>query len=578
VAGGSGSENDFVPPTENVRREGAVDMTDVGEGTERVRLGLEGEWSGMASASRPGSDQEGGGAGWLRPSAVGASVRGGFGETYDIMNPPTGKSAYPMTSSYAYERTPDRWVSNEGEFPGGLEEGTFPGVNPNDPDGTSWMIGMHRDGEETVGRWANAPRRAGLAHTQQLSMLRAGVLLNGKSTHPQAGEGKLTVIRAGRGRRVEAREEQMLDMTGADITDLGETNRDHNIDGEWGNKPEATSWVVGEHRQLHWSESQTFACSTTSLCKKGRADIHHSFQADTNPYVDKRRVFDAEAQLDRDDDNHGAAAYPWDPTLDPQIWRSATPHCGDGKLRSECWDRLGGKGKPPIPVSSTMAAMRTQIQGSQESRPRWKDGVRLLRGALGFELGGQGLLDAPMGSDSWDQGDGRVRSRGDMEGPGYPIAHYKHGERLKPLGDETPFGEGAAPYGDHSEWPYAAHQAIESWPTWAARPGSSNSAPKKLDAAVPKDYYDWGLGSNAKILNSGHTAGAPHDSEGEKDSKVPEGEKDSKVPVSGAMNMKGSATSSLYVGAHRHGKSGAGGRDDDWEKWVDLALARSSRR
>ncbi len=31
---------------------------------------------------------------------------------------------------------------NSGEYPGGLVEGTFPGVNPNDPDGTSWMIGM----------------------------------------------------------------------------------------------------------------------------------------------------------------------------------------------------------------------------------------------------------------------------------------------------------------------------------------------------------------------------------------------------------------------------------------------------
>ena len=55
-------------------------------------------------------------------------------------------------------------------------------------------------------------------------------------------------------------------------------------------------------------------------------------QADTNPYVDKRRVFDPEAQLDASDGNHGSKAYPWDPTLDPQIWRSANPHCGDGKL------------------------------------------------------------------------------------------------------------------------------------------------------------------------------------------------------------------------------------------------------
>lgn len=568
VLGGSEGSTDFLPPTENVRMQGPVDITDVGEGTERVRLGLEGEWSGMSSSTRPGSDQEGAGAGWLRPSAAGAAVRGGFGEPYDVLNPPAGESAYPMTSSYAYERTPDRWVSKGGEFPGDLEEGTFPGVNPNDPDGTSWMIGMHRDGEETVGRWANGPRRAGLSRTQQLSLLSAGVMRGGR---PQAGEGKLTVLRPGRGRRVQAREQKLLDMTGADITDLGETNRDHDVYGEWGNKPSPTSWVVGEHRQLHWSESQTFACSTTSLCKKGRADIHHSFQADTDPYVDKRRVFDAEAQFDPNDDDHGSSAYPWDPTLDPQIWRSATPHCGDGKLRPECWNRVGGEGKPPIPVSSTMAAMQTQMKGSQERTPRWKHGVRLLRGAQGYELGDQGLLDAPRGSDSWDQGHGRERSTGDMEGPGYPIAHYKKGETLKPLGDKTPFGDSAAPYGDHSKWPYAAHEAFESWPQWAARPGSSNSPPKKLDAAVPKDYYDWGLGSNARVLNSGHTAGAPHDSAGDKERNV------DNVPVTGAISMRASATSSLHAGrgpGKRAGRGGAaaGGRDDDWKEWVDLAL------
>ena len=54
----------------------------------------------------------------------------------------------------------------------------------------------------------------------------------------------------------------------------------------------------------------------------------------------------------------GRDAYPWDPTLDPQIWHTAHPHCGDGKLRDACWDRLGGKDAPPIPESATMASMQ----------------------------------------------------------------------------------------------------------------------------------------------------------------------------------------------------------------------------
>ena len=593
---GASTEADsaFLPPTEPARQDGGVDITDVGEGTERVRLGLEGEWSGMASASRPGVDQEGAGAGWLRPSSAGASVRGGYGEDgYDILDPPSGASAYPMTSSYAYERTPDRWISKNGDFPGGIEEGTFPGVKPNDPDGTSWMIGMHRDGEETVGRWATAPRRrrdAGLARKQQLALLNAGVLHGGARPRVKAGEGSFRVLRSGRGRSVLAREQELLD-DGADITDLGETNRDHHVYGGYGAKPEPTSWVVGEHRRLHWSDSQTYACSTTSLCKKGKADIRHSFQADTNPYVDKRRVFNAEAQLDPSDDAHGRDAYPWDPTLDPQVFRSARPHCGDGKLRDECWKRLGRKGDPPIPVSETVAEMKVQIKGAPEKRPRFRDGVRLLRGAEGYELGDQGLLDAPIGSDSWDEGDGRERSTGDQEGPGYPIAHYK--EPLKELGDRSPFN-GSPPYGDHSNWPYAAYEAHESWPTWAARPGSSGGGQKKLDAAVPSDYYnEWGLGSNARVLNSGHTGGAPHDRAGDNDRGV---DVYNPAPLgAGAMGDKALATTALHshsstLGAHANvykrldkrgsrggargrGAGRAGDRDSDWEEWVNLALA-----
>ena len=34
------------------------------------------------------------------------------------------------------------------------QQADFPGVNPDNPDGPSWMIGMHRDGENTPGSWA----------------------------------------------------------------------------------------------------------------------------------------------------------------------------------------------------------------------------------------------------------------------------------------------------------------------------------------------------------------------------------------------------------------------------------------
>lgn len=117
--------------------EGPVDITDVGEGTERVRLGLEGAWGGISSPSRPGSgnDHEG----------------GGFEED-------------PLTSSLPIRPDGDRYVYDESGFPGDVEEGNFPGVNPDNPDGTSWMIGQHRDGEDAMGKWANAPRRgAGVA-------------------------------------------------------------------------------------------------------------------------------------------------------------------------------------------------------------------------------------------------------------------------------------------------------------------------------------------------------------------------------------------------------------------------------
>lgn len=267
-------------------------------------------------------------------------------------------------------------------------------------------------------------------------------------------------------------------------------------------------------------------------------------------------------------------AYPWDPTLDPQIWRSATPHCGTGELRDDCWKRPGGKGKPPIPVSATIMDMEGsmgQAHGKSEVRPRYDDhGVRLLDGAQGYRLGDTGLLDAPIGSDSWDAGEGREQSGGRIDQHPYPIAHYK--TPLHSLGDKTPFGKGNPPYGDHSEWPYASYQSHETWPKWAAKPGSNRNE-KRIDAAVPDHYYDWGLGSHARVLNSGHTGGAPHDSAGDKDREIDI----YNVPASGAASMTASTTSALRAApagatARGAGVKGAGGRDDDWEQWVDLAL------
>ena len=95
------------------------------------------------------------------------------------------------------------------------------------------------------------------------------------------------------------------------------------------------------------------------------------------------------------------------------------------------------------------------------------------------------------------------------------------------------------PLGDHSEWPFAAQEAQESWPTWAVRPGSSRSAQKNIAAAMPADYFDWGLGSNAPVLNSGHTGGAPHNAAGDRDGAIDI----YNVPVTGAMTDKSTTTS-----------------------------------
>ena len=97
----------------------------------------------------------------------------------------------------------------------------------------------------------------------------------------------------------------------------------------------------------------------------------------------------------------------------------------------------------------------------------------------------------------------------------------------------------AQPLGDHSEWPFAAYEAHESWPTWAARPGSSRSPPKNLAAAMPADSFDWGLGSNAPVLNSGHTGGAPHNAAGDHDRAIDI----YNLAVTGAMADKSTTTS-----------------------------------
>ncbi|EKX35237.1 hypothetical protein GUITHDRAFT_146646 [Guillardia theta CCMP2712] len=308
---------DYVAPT------GGADITHVGEGTERVRAGLEGAWGGISSITSPvgggvGGNEMGGRAGYETWTHEGGGLAGAV-----------------RASSIAIKPVADQYGTD-----GSLEQGNFPGVNPNDPDGTSWMIGMHRDGENTVGRWAIAPRT-----------------------------------------RL-ARKQQLLE-TGADVTDVGETTREDYVPGVYGPLSSGTSWVIGMHRKPMWSESQTYACSTTTPCKKGKADRAHFFQQDTNPYVDKRRVFDSYAQQDPDS-VRGRDAYPWDPTLDPQIFRS-TPNCADGKLRYGCFRQLSlSKDAPPIPEEETVkdmeqfaaeqAAKKDQPPlGDRSKWPMWSD-------------------------------------------------------------------------------------------------------------------------------------------------------------------------------------------------------------
>ena len=139
---------------------------------------------------------------------------------------------------------------------------------------------------------------------------------------------------------------------------------------------------------------------------------------------------------------------------------------------------------------------------------------------------------------------------------------------------------------------------------WAPKPGTSESI-KRLDAAVPGDYYDWGLGSNARVHNSGHTAGgtwawnatsaclliilsqctvmcvsrapcmtpifsscrsaAPHDTARDGQRSVRD------IPVTGAMTSLASSSQPKSVGARipsTHVQT-----PGDWRRWVDAALA-----
>ena len=95
-------------------------------------------------------------------------------------------------------------------------------------------------------------------------------------------------------------------VQGSDVTDIGSSNLGQD------NGP---SWIVGDHRQPMWSQSQTYSFDGLEpyndlygrlLLRK--LDRGHFFQQDTNPWQDKRMVFDPNSPND----------FPWDPTV--QCW------------------------------------------------------------------------------------------------------------------------------------------------------------------------------------------------------------------------------------------------------------------
>ena len=250
-------------------------------------------------------------------------------------------------------------------------------------------------------------------------------------------------------------------------------------------------------------------------------------------------------------------------------------------------------------MSATIRDLQAELKTSVPKRELFRDGVRLLRGAEDPLIDSKSdLLDSPPGAEA---DNARVGAR--LAGRDAPQS--ARGDDLfgglEPLGDTRPFGNGVAPLGDHSQWPYASYESVESWPTVLPAPGSSSKermsfGEKKLDAAVPDRYYDedsgltsavpggWGLGSGAKVLNSGHTGGAPHDNDGDKQRAEEAGEKYStyveSLPVSGAGGdasyMRApSATSLLHAQKavpSAKEQEDWDGKDKDWKSWVDLAL------
>jgi hypothetical protein len=326
----------------------------VGEGTERVRAGLEGPWGGISSSSLPTADHEGGGL-WR---------------------------ASPRHSSVPIRPVPNFWYDREGAgFPGDITQGgNFPGVSPDNPEGTSSYIGMHRDGEDTLGEWA----RGGLnpLRGQQLvavaespeAKARGATSKSAKGGGAKAAkEGKATSSKAAKGG--EAPPATVFD--GIDVSDVGETSFDKYVPDPYGKA--GTSWVVGVHREPHWSDSMTYACGTTTPCKMGDADRGHYFQRDTNPFVDKRRVFDREGQLDQDNHDTGADSFPWDPTRHPQIFDSQVD-CSDGALRPECYARPGLPTEPAAAASARSAHDSLRAEFAQGDIARGTPRLRALSG------------------------------------------------------------------------------------------------------------------------------------------------------------------------------------------------------
>jgi hypothetical protein len=119
-----------------------------------------------------------------------------------------------------------------------------------------------------------------------------------------------------------------------DIATIGSADWPSELPGAYGDD---TSWIVGEHREPLWSDSQTGSCGLTTPCPKGRADSGHGFQRTTNPFADKRRTFDPYAQ----ETAEGRSSYPWDPSRDPKAF--GTADCSDGKITDDCIKALSAQ-------------------------------------------------------------------------------------------------------------------------------------------------------------------------------------------------------------------------------------------